>query len=169
MRFFCRGERLFAREWISVQALRDDSNARLVDDTASRHPDNGFGQDLLFWVSRGMHAKNGTDAKGTSVTIFAYSAQRFLVRDPAQEHCGMTVLRVILACFWPGSRVPAKNGSSHRNRAVPIFAQSRLVITLQSVQRDSDLKVTAVLTIEMVKQVHEEFMSSFGGQGPNQE
>ncbi|MDD4208641.1 hypothetical protein, partial [Mesotoga sp.] len=56
---------------------RDDSNARLVDDTASRHPDNGFGQDLLFWVSRSMHAKNGTDAKDTSVTIFAYSAQRF--------------------------------------------------------------------------------------------
>ena len=27
MRFYCRGERLFAREWISVQALRDDSVA----------------------------------------------------------------------------------------------------------------------------------------------
>jgi len=34
---FCRGERLFARDWISGQALRDDSS--------SRHPDNASGQD----------------------------------------------------------------------------------------------------------------------------
>jgi len=33
----------------------------LSDDIPSRHPDNTLGQDLVFWVLRSMHAKNGTD------------------------------------------------------------------------------------------------------------
>jgi len=49
MRFFCRGERLFAREWISVQAkgMTEEVLIRisLSDDIPSRHPDNAPGQD----------------------------------------------------------------------------------------------------------------------------
>ena len=47
---FCRGERLFAREWISVQAkgMTEEALIRisLSDDIPSRHPDNAPGQDL---------------------------------------------------------------------------------------------------------------------------
>ena len=46
---FCRGERLFAREWISVQAkgMTEEALIRisLSDDIPSRHPDNAPGQD----------------------------------------------------------------------------------------------------------------------------
>jgi hypothetical protein len=46
---FCRGERLFAREWISVQAKGMTEEALIREDPRgwhpSRHPDNAPGQD----------------------------------------------------------------------------------------------------------------------------
>jgi len=35
----------------------------LSDYIPPRHPDNASGQDLVFWVLRSMHAKNGTDMR----------------------------------------------------------------------------------------------------------
>jgi len=45
------------------------------DTFAFGHPDNAPGQDLVFWVLRSIHAKNGTDLGRRSVSVFALASR----------------------------------------------------------------------------------------------